>query len=76
MIPEYTKESIDSFVARKLPPGGFVSAVLENNLSQAFARADLENERHMKDIVSYVYNHIPMDAWGSPEKVAAWWKGE
>ncbi len=72
MIPEYTKEAIDNWVRHGWQPGSFVQAVLENNLSEAFARADDTNTRFMKEIVMYVYNEIPSPAWGSPEKVDAW----
>jgi len=53
-------------------PGSFLRAVLENNLSESFAQADLENRARMHDIVMFLYNDIPMDAWGSPEKVQKW----
>ena len=69
-----TIETIDNYVKYKYPPGGFVYAVLSNNLMEAFNRADSINTKYMKDIVSYVYNHIPMDCWGSKEIVDKWLK--
>ncbi len=54
------------------PPGGFLRAVLENDLAGAFGRADDDNRRAMHDIVCYVYNELPSQCWGSPAKVAAW----
>jgi hypothetical protein len=50
-------------------PGGFLTAVLENNLSEAFGRADMHNSRILKEIVGYVYNRLPSKSWGSREKV-------
>lgn len=72
MIPEYTKQAIDRFVSHGTPAGSFVMAVLENNLSQAFARADDNNAANMMDIVRYVFNEIPSPAWGSVDKVNRW----
>jgi len=72
MIPEHTKYDIDRYVNDKIPPGGFLEAVFSNNLCQAFGRADRENLNNLFDIVNYIYNHTPMDCWGSPEKVKEW----
>lgn len=72
MIPDYTKEGIDSYVNDRIPTGDFLYAVLTNNLSEAFARADETNQRHMFDIVEYCWNKIPAACWGSKEKVAKW----
>ncbi len=72
MIPEFTKETIDRYVKDHCHPGGFVYAVLSNDLAEAFARADDNNSFFMKDIVSYIYNHIPINSWGSKEIVDSW----
>ncbi len=56
----------------KIPTGDFLKAVLENNLVEAFRRADLENRRDMYEIVQFCYNELPASAWGSPEKVKRW----
>ena len=68
----YTKEGIDAYVTDGVQPGGFLEAVLENNLREAFGSADLNNRDALFDIVSYCYNKIPRECWGSPEKVKAW----
>jgi len=67
-----TREEIDRYVQHKIPTGGFLQAVLENNLMESFARADEENARDMLNICQYVYCHTPMACHGSPEKVKAW----
>jgi len=72
MIPEFTKHQIDQYVAHGICTGSFLTAVLENNLIQAFACADEDNLANMFHIVSYVYNHVPTACYGSPEKMAAW----
>ena len=72
MIPEQTKLSIDRYVNDGIPPGGFVTAVLANDLMQAFARADSFNASAMIYIVRYVYNHTPIGCHGSYEAVSEW----
>ena len=74
-VPEHTLESLRNYVEHRLPPGGFLGAVLENNLSEACGRADTRNLYALWDIVKYVYNCVPSECWGSPEKVAAWLRG-
>jgi len=66
------KDAIDNFAKYGGRPGGFVYAVLCNNLSESFKRADDENRFAMHDIVAYCYNELPMECWGSEDKVIAW----
>ncbi len=63
---------LERYINHHILPGGFLTAVLENDLKEACARADLENRRKLFEYIQYLYNEAPMQAWGSPEKVAAW----
>ena len=76
MIPQRIKDSLDRYIIHRIPTGGFLRAVLENNLKESFARADDENLKCMFEIVNYCYNEIPSICWGSPEKVKAWLNGK
>lgn len=71
-VPEIIRDSLERYLNNKIPAGGFLTAVLENNLCEAFARADSFNSANMKNIVGYIYNNIPNNSWGSKEKVATW----
>lgn len=71
-MDERFKKAIDRYVNDHTPTGGFLQAVLENNLRESFGRADEEAREQLFEIVSYCYNHIPSNCWGSPEKVEAW----
>lgn len=66
------KEAIDCYVADHCPTGSFLEAVLENNLKEAFGRADTEAMDNLRHIVCYCYNNIPGGCWGSQKIVAAW----
>lgn len=71
-IPKNIKESLERYVKLKIPTGGFLRAVLENDLVEAAGRADDVNLHLIPQIVSYIYNELPSVCWGSPEKVSAW----
>lgn len=69
---ETIKHSLKLYVEKKIPTGGFLEAVLSNDLCDAIGRADAENARQLKEIVVYIYNEIPSTCWGSREKVKKW----
>jgi len=69
---EQVKETLERYVNDRCPTGGFLHAVLSNDLTEACARADMRNQRQLPEIVTYIYNNIPSISWGSPEKVEKW----
>ena len=71
-IPELTLGGLDRYVNNKIAPGGFLTAVLCNDLFGAFAKADNWNQAAMFDICRYIYNDLPSVCWGSKEKMEAW----
>lgn len=71
-IPPNLIAGIDRYLEHGYQPGGFLSAVLENDLIAAFERADDQSKEALGSLVTYLYNYIPMAAWGSPERVIAW----
>jgi hypothetical protein len=71
-VPSHTLSGIERYIHERIEPGGFLRAVLENDLVQALGRADAANREALFDIVEYLYNHAPAKCWGSPERVAAW----
>ena len=71
-IPDATIAAIRRYVDHGIPPGGFLLAVLGNDLCEACARADDGNARALAAIVAYLYNETPAGCWGSPERVADW----
>ena len=71
-LPGGTREALEDFATNGYAPGGFVTAVLENDFMGAFSRADTSNLKAMEAIARYVYNVTPAEAWGSKEAVSAW----
>ena len=66
------KESLDRYVSHGIRPGGFLTAVLANDLMQAVGRADEDNQRDLVEICRYVYNHMPYVCHGSYDAVKKW----
>ena len=75
MVKTDTLDSLDRYVDHRIPTGGFLYAVLTNNLFEAFGRADRENSDTLREICDYIYSELPAGCWGSMEKVAWWLKG-
>ena len=73
-IRQDIKEAMDAYANHGHPLGGFLTAVMENNLMQALGRADSYNRATIHQICSYVYNEMPADCHGSPERVEAWYR--
>jgi hypothetical protein len=72
MIEKRFKEAIDRWVSDACPMGGFITAVLENDLAMAMGKADKDARENLFDIIKYLWNECPAPCWGSKEKVKAW----
>ena len=71
-MKESTLQALTMHRDQGKPVGGFVTAVLENNLVQAICYADEDNLRDIVEITKWVYQEMPGGAWGSPSKVRGW----
>jgi len=69
---DYIEESLLAYSQQKRPTGGFLRAVLANDLMQACVRADDINRHRLFELCCFVQNRLPYDCWGSYEKVDAW----
>lgn len=77
-IPDYALEAFEQYKRGEhgFPFGGFLTAILANDLVGAVERADAENVRLLKNYASYLYNEMPgrtgdaaVDFWGSYDAV-------
>lgn len=71
-IPSRIKPALDRYVKEGILPGGFLQAVISNDLTEACFRADDENLKNIPAYVHYLYNEVPMECWGSKEKMERW----
>ena len=72
MIRPDILESLLRYESKGIPTGDFLRAVLSNNLTEAFGRADDDNRATLFEIVAFAYNDMNAECWGSPEKYVAW----
>lgn len=71
-VPEHAFAGLKRYALEHVAVGGFLTAVLKNNLHEAVFRADSENLRQLEAIVRFVYWELPGDCWGDTVKVEAW----
>ncbi len=72
LIPAHMHEGITAYVETRRPVGGFLAALLSNDLIRAAGRADDENAAALMGWVRFLYNYAPGNCWGSPAAVKAW----
>lgn len=72
MIPQAIKTAIDNWVLNGEAPGGFVNAILKNDLLGAIKSGDPESINSLKDIVDYLISGVPADCWGDKNKIVQW----
>jgi hypothetical protein len=71
-IPESILRGLRNYRDEHLPTGGFLYAVLTNDLKEAYNAADPHSLYSLPAIIKYVYSEIPREAVGSPEKYNKW----
>jgi len=74
LVPQHMRDGLKLYFDRGIPPGSFMTAVLNNDLKESFGRADEVNRDNLFEIVSFLFCDAPIICWGSPEAVRAWIK--
>ena len=77
VLPEPMRGGMRRYIEDGVIPGDFLCAVLENNLVEAYGRADRDNTAQMKKFADFLYNQAPKTAWGSKDRIRQWseWGG-
>jgi len=60
------------YVEHGQPVGGFLEAVLCNDLLGAFDRADSDHQACLMELVRHIRKNMPLGCWGSKVKMAEW----
>lgn len=71
-IPIGILEGLYDYINKGIPTGGFLYAVLCNNLVESFGRADLNSRAGLFEITGFIYNEAPSNCWGNKDKVNDW----
>lgn len=72
LIPERVMNNLLHYVKGEEAPGGFLYAVLCNDLFSAVGRADEEMKPLIPLLVNYIHWNVPGGCHGSPEIVKDW----
>lgn len=71
-IPELVLRGLMNYVNYGLPVGGFLTAVLENDLRNAVQLADPLSWETIRPLMFLLHNEAPSRCWGCPERVKRW----
>jgi len=71
-IPTVILANLIDYGKNGTPLGGFLEAVVTNDLAQAVFRADVDNLPVLKEILWFVWNEMPHGCHGSKEIVEEW----
>jgi len=71
-IPAYMQSSFADYILEGTPTGGFLYAILTNDLKSACNKADDTNKHRIYEYVRFLFNVAPMNCWGSVENVTKW----
>ena len=71
-LPPHMQETARLYIEKGVPGGSFFTALCENNLINAFNRADNINAEAMKAWADFVYWEMPGKAWGDKDAVKNW----
>lgn len=74
-IPDYMYNGLVGYLVDHCPTGGFLAAVLSNDLKDACDRADDTNIHLLPVYMGFLHNYAPWGSYGSPEAVKAWLEG-
>lgn len=71
-IPGHTQASLTRYLENGYMPGGFLTAVMTNDLYRAVSSADEANTRALADIARWVFMNVPAGALFTEERMMEW----
>lgn len=71
-LPHYMASALYNYVEHGIDGGGFLKAVLCNNLEESFRRADINNKQCLKEWCKVLTWCVPAACWGSSRNVRDW----
>lgn len=72
MVPEHLRAGLWRWAGFGTRPGGFLQAVIRNDLCEAVNRADAASLQGLKPLALWLYNFAPGPSWGSREALDGW----
>jgi hypothetical protein len=71
-LPEKFQDGMQNYIEKGYPPGHFLSAVIQNDLSKAIGYADPESLTMIPTLCEWIFNRAPSKSWGSRIAMEKW----
>ena len=71
-IPTVIVIALHKYAEEGHPVGDFLQAVIANDFRDAVCRADVTNEKCLRDIANFIYNELPAGCHGSRRIYKLW----
>ena len=71
-VPAHLAPGLNRWVQDGILPGGFLRAVLANDLAAAVCSGDPGSRAALVDVVLWLVEFAPPDCWGSAETMERW----
>jgi len=71
-LPNHMHGAIVRYIMDGIPPGHFLTAVIDNDLREAFSRADDKNKPMIEAFLQYFYMEAPAQCHGSERDMERW----
>lgn len=71
-IPRHLRPGLIRYLDHGILPGGFLQAVICNDLREACVRADDAARPRLWAIIRFLHWEAPAGSWGSPEALMKW----
>jgi hypothetical protein len=72
LIPSHMHGGVKRWVKNGIPPGDFLTLMLEHDVYGAIGRADDENQAAIVNWVKFMHNYLPGGCHGNEERVREW----
>jgi hypothetical protein len=72
LVPDRYWPGLQRYFVDSVRPGGFLEALLKNDLMVAVCKIDEDMFAELLPLVRFLYNFAPPRSHGSPDKVEAW----
>lgn len=73
-VHEDCRDAIFNYLVHGYEPGGFLTAVLCNDLYRAATVCDFENAKRLTEVARFIIHALPLACYGNRERMAEWMK--
>jgi hypothetical protein len=71
-VPQHLRNGLARYILHGIRPGGFLDALLVNDLRLSVHRADAESLRAIPQVLEFLHWNAPSACYGTPQRHDAW----